>query len=253
MRYSIVPIAESNAQANFDSAVYALACAQVGCTDSIHGDWRQGDNHGERTWTNPCTGQLPIPTHVPDGTYTIQWVLYGWGNNGRVNSPYQACIDVRIAGGPLASEPTCPLWRGGDLSQHSDTTCAAWACSDPTYQGTCLNANACAGRQVFGIPSGLATCLETGTAPATWDLATTEAPDGAPNTFQASGGLANVSLASAGVLTSSDATTTAPAFVATMTLTQAAPTSSSSRLDVPLVLRRASFVLSVCISIMCMR
>ena len=181
-----MPIQQSDSQANFDagSAVYAIACAQVHCDNLLDHDWRKGDNDGNMGWSNPCRGELIVPTHVPDGIYSIQWALFGWGNGDRVNSPWQSCVDMHISGGPLSARPACPLWHGGDNSNLSATACVAYTCVEPTYQGTCRDANACQGRAVAGLPLGLAACLDSGVLRSSWSLGTTEALAGAPDTLE---------------------------------------------------------------------
>jgi len=188
VRYSIVPIDKSDSQDAFDApeAMLNYECNQVGCTATYGGsapnNWNGGDSAGNKGWSNACSGAFKIPYHMPDGDYTVQWVWFGQGNGNSANSPFQACIDLKISGGPTGSQPKCPLWKGGDTSEAGSNVCTFVSVnSGEKYQQVCKNANACQGSYTVGIPGGLQECL-SGNAPSTFQLDMV-ASDGAPDTF----------------------------------------------------------------------
>lgn len=209
-RYSMVPIEQSNSQEAFDSqeAMLNYECAQVGCTATYGGsspnNWNGGDSNGNKGWSNVCNGAFKIPYHVPDGTYTVQWVWFGQGNGNSANSPFQSCIDLVVKGGPTGAAPKCPLWKGGDTSEAGDTVCSYVSVDNPTYQGTCVNANQCSGKYSVGLPAGLEECVN-GNAPKTWPLGMV-ASSGVPNTFDSYTASGSASTGSAS--TSSNGTST---------------------------------------------
>jgi len=188
VRYSIVPIAQSGSQDAFDAAENMLnyECNQVGCSATYGGsspnNWNGGDSAGSKGWSNACSGAFKIPYHLKDGQYTVQWVWFGQGNGNQANSPFQACIDLNISGGPTGSPLKCPLWKGGDLSEAGDNVCTFVSVNNPSYQGVCKDANACQGSYQVGIPKGLQECV-AGNAPSTFPLAMVTSSSGVPNTF----------------------------------------------------------------------
>jgi len=185
IRYSIVPIAQSGSQDAFDANPLNYECNQVGCSATYGGsspnNWNGGDSAGSKGWSNACSGKFKIPYYLPDGQYTVQWVWFGQGNGQSANSPFQACIDLNISGGPTGSQPKCPLWQGGDLSEAGDNVCSYVSVNNPTYQGVCKEANACQGGYQVGVPKGLDACAN-GNAPSSYPLGMVTS-SGIPNTY----------------------------------------------------------------------
>lgn len=215
IRYSMVPIDQSDSQDAFDSAENMLSyeCNQVGCDATYGGsspnNWNGGDSAGNKGWSNACKGSFTIPYHLPDGTYTMQWIWFGQGNGNSANSPFQSCIDLKISGGPTGEKPACPLWKGGDLSEAGDNVCTFVSVDNPTYQGVCKEANNCQGKYTVGVPEGLDKCA-AGNAPSSFPLAMVQS-DGVPNTYDsysasgsASSGSSSSSSGSSSNSTSSD-------------------------------------------------
>lgn len=226
VRYSIVPIAQSTSQDAFDAADAMLnyECNQVGCTATYGGsspnNWNGGDSAGSKGWSNACSGAFKIPYHLADGDYTVQWVWFGQGNGESANSPFQACIDLKISGGATGSQPTCPLFKGGDTSEAGDNVCTYVSVNSGTkYQGVCKSANACTGAYTVGIPSGLQQCL-SGNAPTTYPLEMVASSSGAPDTFS--------SYSADGSSTVSSSTTNSTSASASSSSSEAASSGSSS-------------------------
>jgi len=127
-------------------------------------DWNGGDSAGAKGWSNACGGAFKIPYHLADGDYTVQvsfaclhrlvgskqckqWVWFGQGNGNNANSPFQACIDLKISGGPTGAQPKCPLFKGGDMSEAGNNVCTFVSVDGgDKYQGVCKSANACQGK-----------------------------------------------------------------------------------------------------------
>jgi hypothetical protein len=122
VRMSIVPTAESNSQANFDkfSNIVQYHCQETTCNSRVDSDPDYGSDNDAPFNSNLCTQTLTVPHHLPDGDYTLQWVLYGLGHDrGRQfqgHLPYLSCHDFRIRGGPSRNrEDQCPIFKGGDV------------------------------------------------------------------------------------------------------------------------------------------
>jgi hypothetical protein len=91
-------------------------------------------------------------------------------------------MDFKIKGGATGSQPSCPLWKGGDLSEKSDDACVYVSVNSPTYQGVCASANACSGSYQVGVPKAIQDC-NSGTKDASYPLVMVSAPKGFPDTF----------------------------------------------------------------------
>jgi hypothetical protein len=102
----------------------------------------------------------------------------------------RSCVDFTISGGATGDQPSCPLWKGGDLSEKSDDACSYVSVSSPTYQGVCASANACSGAYEVGVPKAIQDC-NTGKKATSYPLEMVSAPSGFPDTYtsyKASGG-----------------------------------------------------------------
>lgn len=98
----------------------------------------------------------------------------------------------------MGEQPSCPLWKGGDLSEKSDDACSYVSVDNPTYQGVCKSANACTGSYQVGVPTAIDSC-NSGKQLSSYPLEMTSAPKGFPDTFTnyaATGGSSSLSSSS---------------------------------------------------------
>ena len=106
VRYSIVDTKFSGVQNVFNDPkrVFHYECAEKACTADKTGTIEEKLKDGPST----CKGTLTIPNWVKDGTYTIQWIWYGTGNNrGDIYGGLQgffSCSDIKIEGGAALVE-----------------------------------------------------------------------------------------------------------------------------------------------------
>ena len=108
MRYSIVPFANSDIDGIFDDQqhVFHYECAEKVCKSG--GDDPNGGDPSSEPFSNMCTGEMTIPTWVPDGQYTIQagWYATGnsYGDKYRGQWQFFTCVDATVTGGAAVQE-----------------------------------------------------------------------------------------------------------------------------------------------------
>lgn len=133
IRLSVVPLASSDQKGIFDieDNIEQLHCHESGCGSGDplnYPGMLGGDPPGKnQPFQNMCTKKFTIPAHLPDGSYTLQWLWYGagahYGNPFQMEGDYKSCHDFTVSGGaPVKAKPTgtCPVYKGGDIHQKGD-------------------------------------------------------------------------------------------------------------------------------------
>jgi hypothetical protein len=69
---------------------------------------------------------VPIPRHVPTGTYTIQWRLFGHFDSSGVPNrslmDYATCLDLKIENPNPSPPPPCPAMVGNNCEHFKGVT-----------------------------------------------------------------------------------------------------------------------------------
>jgi hypothetical protein len=115
VRFSIVPKGKETSRGVFGqgSNIVHFTCHTRTC-----GGANVGFDAGDQ---KPCTTSFKVPTHLKDGNYVLQWIVYSMfdsdqnPNKGLPN--YTSCANIKISGGsgPSGSPSNCGFsWLGGD-------------------------------------------------------------------------------------------------------------------------------------------
>lgn len=180
IRLAWAPTAQSDSHAAFDAGVQQISCHEVGgCRPDSASDPNGGDSGPADGSSRACSTSITVPTHLPDGAYTLQW---SWFGGAFALGDYYSCVDYRISGGPQTSSPAAPVFKGGDYTYPGQQKCKFFN-TDRLHQ--CVN-EPC-NRPIFdlnrersGLPfmAGIVTPTSPPTAAPT--QAPTQAPTAAP-------------------------------------------------------------------------
>ena len=128
IRYSIVPLSISDNNGVFDllSSIFQYNCYAPQCLGDGN-NFFNGDPVGTPFNGIKCRMNVKLPDWLPDGYYTMQWRWHSGGDSRNQDAlgltDWVACHDFRIEGGPLNSQPQCPLFIGGDAEDPSKNAC----------------------------------------------------------------------------------------------------------------------------------
>ncbi|KAJ3299304.1 hypothetical protein HK104_009423 [Borealophlyctis nickersoniae] len=150
VRLAIAPEVDSDDEMAFHNALGSqFLCYERGCGPTDPNDNYFGQNNGKGEGT--CSGFLTIPTHLPDGKYTIQWIWFGGGvymgqRDGGFGE-YYACTDVNVLGGAAQEPDARPSvhFAGKDYSNPSENVCKYWSsnrvgdCAFKDQTPSCMN------------------------------------------------------------------------------------------------------------------
>jgi hypothetical protein len=64
-----------------------------------------------------CQGPITIPTNLPDGPATLQYIHFG---GGPFLGEHVSCADIMIRGGPQENRADPPVFKGGDTQNPED-------------------------------------------------------------------------------------------------------------------------------------
>jgi len=115
VRFSIVPEGQEDTKGIFNKHSHIVS---FGCHTQHCGGKGVKFDSGDKF---PCNSSLHIPTHLKDGNYVLQWVVYSMydsdanPNKGLPN--YISCANIKIEGGPQETRTpsNCSFsWHGGD-------------------------------------------------------------------------------------------------------------------------------------------
>lgn len=115
IRFAIVPMGKETKDKPFNQGENILLFTCFGKTcGGPNAPLDEGDQM-------PCGTALKIPTHLPDGNYVLQWIMYSSyvaeGREDRGLPNYTSCANIKIQGGTKTNEVPgkCSFqWIGGD-------------------------------------------------------------------------------------------------------------------------------------------
>ncbi|PVU96516.1 hypothetical protein BB561_001126 [Smittium simulii] len=129
VRLAMVPIDNSDSWDSFNNNVLKYTCYETNCGPQDPKDTKFGPLSGPGD--SECSTKLSIPTNLPDGLFTLQFIWYGGGiYYGQVDTSFgefYSCSDIKIQGGsPPSSQKSAPAFVGGDIMYPTENVCRYW-------------------------------------------------------------------------------------------------------------------------------
>jgi hypothetical protein len=128
---TLVPFDQSANKAEVENPknVIMYACADMGCKGSPQYNNFNGEQFCSQQQAGNCVTcslKVTIPSHVPTGTYTVQWRLFGHfdslGIPNRSLMDYATCVDLRIQNPNPSPRPACPIMVGDNCEHFKGVT-----------------------------------------------------------------------------------------------------------------------------------
>jgi len=133
---SVIPFDESDNWSSIENNIVKCSCYERGCgpkctepqcADEPSTAWVGHLNGGGE---GPCDTKLTIPSHLPNGRYTLHWTWFGGGIvDAEANTgfgEFYNCYDFEISGSEPIGEKASPVWQGGDYSGPDKDDCKYW-------------------------------------------------------------------------------------------------------------------------------
>lgn len=124
IRWAWAKTEESNSHASFDNNVQFYSCHETGkvaggaCAPSNAATPNGGDSGPPDGSVGACTRSFSVPSHLPDGRWTLQWAWFGGAFN---LGDYYSCIDYQVTGGSAVAAKAPATFDGGDFSNPTAT------------------------------------------------------------------------------------------------------------------------------------
>ncbi|KNE66590.1 hypothetical protein AMAG_11711 [Allomyces macrogynus ATCC 38327] len=161
IRLSVVPFSSAQTFDDFAAGTVQFSCHESGCKSGF-ADPNAGDAPGTPVDGNHCATKFTIPSYLPDGQYTLQWLWFGgasfFGDLNRGQTDYYGCHDFTVRGGAAVdvnAKPACPAMLGGDATSPDTSRCKFFGTGSPLQ----CRPDGCQGSYKDGKPQPLLQCL----------------------------------------------------------------------------------------------